>query len=298
MGAVQADQDTSFQAMHDRLAAAGRGDRQGSGRRQRHRIHRRQWRNQHREHVHRAQAAERAQDQRRPGHRAHPQGGRRTFPASICICRRFRICASAAGWRNAQYQFTLQSDDLNELNQWAPKVLKKLRTVQHSHRRQQRSAEQRARSQRRRRSRHRFAAGTLAAGDRRHAVRRVRAAAGVHDVHAAEPVPRRDGGRAAVLAEPRVARPDLRAVQHRRAGQAQHLHAFHATITTALAVNHQGQFPSVTISFNLAPGVALGDAVDAIIAGRGADQTARRHSRNLPGHRAGVPGLAQQRRRS
>ncbi|HVO25580.1 MAG TPA: MdtB/MuxB family multidrug efflux RND transporter permease subunit [Candidatus Margulisiibacteriota bacterium] len=34
--------------------------------------------------------------------------------------------------------------------------------------------------------------------------------------------------------------------------------------TTALAVNHQGQFPSVTLSFNLAPGVALGDAVTAI----------------------------------
>jgi multidrug efflux pump len=34
--------------------------------------------------------------------------------------------------------------------------------------------------------------------------------------------------------------------------------------TTALAVNHQGQFPSVTLSFNLAPGVALGDAVIAI----------------------------------
>jgi hydrophobe/amphiphile efflux-1 (HAE1) family protein len=34
--------------------------------------------------------------------------------------------------------------------------------------------------------------------------------------------------------------------------------------TTALAVNHQGQFPAVTISFNLAPNVALGDAVDAI----------------------------------
>src|SRR2546428_9079932 len=33
---------------------------------------------------------------------------------------------------------------------------------------------------------------------------------------------------------------------------------------TALAVNHQGQFPSVTLSFNLAPGVALGDAVTAI----------------------------------
>ena len=34
--------------------------------------------------------------------------------------------------------------------------------------------------------------------------------------------------------------------------------------TTALQVNHQGQFPSVTISFNLAPGVSLGEAVDLI----------------------------------
>jgi multidrug efflux pump len=33
---------------------------------------------------------------------------------------------------------------------------------------------------------------------------------------------------------------------------------------TSLAVNHQGQFPSVTISFNLLPGVALGDAVNTI----------------------------------
>ena len=31
-----------------------------------------------------------------------------------------------------------------------------------------------------------------------------------------------------------------------------------------LVVNHQGQFPSVTVSFNLAPGVALGDATAAI----------------------------------
>ena len=33
---------------------------------------------------------------------------------------------------------------------------------------------------------------------------------------------------------------------------------------TPLAVNHQGQLPSVTISFNLAPGVSLGQATDAI----------------------------------
>jgi len=34
--------------------------------------------------------------------------------------------------------------------------------------------------------------------------------------------------------------------------------------TAPLAINRQGQFPAVTISFNLAPGVALGDATKAI----------------------------------
>jgi multidrug efflux pump len=33
---------------------------------------------------------------------------------------------------------------------------------------------------------------------------------------------------------------------------------------TALAVNHQGQFPASTISFNLAPGISLGQATEAI----------------------------------
>jgi len=33
---------------------------------------------------------------------------------------------------------------------------------------------------------------------------------------------------------------------------------------TALTVSHQGQFPAVTLSFNLAPGAALGDAVKSI----------------------------------
>jgi multidrug efflux pump len=34
--------------------------------------------------------------------------------------------------------------------------------------------------------------------------------------------------------------------------------------TAPLSINHQGQFPAVTISFNLAPGVALGEATKAI----------------------------------
>jgi multidrug efflux pump len=40
--------------------------------------------------------------------------------------------------------------------------------------------------------------------------------------------------------------------------------AHYAPAVAPLSVNHQGLFPSVTISFNLQPGVALGDAVDTI----------------------------------
>jgi HAE1 family hydrophobic/amphiphilic exporter-1 len=36
------------------------------------------------------------------------------------------------------------------------------------------------------------------------------------------------------------------------------------THTNFLSIQHQGQFPAVTISFNLAPGTSLGEAVDAI----------------------------------
>jgi multidrug efflux pump len=56
--------------------------------------------------------------------------------------------------------------------------------------------------------------------------------------------------------------------------------------TTALAVNHQGQFPAVTISFNLAPGVALGEAVQAIHA-------AQRELGLPPSIRASFQGAAQ-----
>src|SRR5262249_29012600 len=40
--------------------------------------------------------------------------------------------------------------------------------------------------------------------------------------------------------------------------------AHFSTRPSPLAADHQGQFPSATLSFNLAPGVALGTAVDAI----------------------------------
>jgi len=53
---------------------------------------------------------------------------------------------------------------------------------------------------------------------------------------------------------------------HSASGQQVPLSAFtrFETGSTALAINHQGQFPVVTVSFNLAPGAALGDAVNVI----------------------------------
>ena len=48
-----------------------------------------------------------------------------------------------------------------------------------------------------------------------------------------------------------------------------------------LSVNHQGQFPAVTLSFNLPPGVALGPAVEAIQArGRAAAAADRPRARS------------------
>src|SRR6185312_2081578 len=40
--------------------------------------------------------------------------------------------------------------------------------------------------------------------------------------------------------------------------------AHYAPSELSLAVNHQGQAPAITLSFNLAPGAALGDAVAAV----------------------------------
>ena len=62
-----------------------------------------------------------------------------------------------------------------------------------------------------------------------------------------------------------------------------------------LSISHQGQFPAITISFNLAQGVALGQATDAIQNAMRELGTARHPQRQLPGHRAGVSAVARHR---
>ncbi len=68
-----------------------------------------------------------------------------------------------------------------------------------------------------------------------------------------------------------------------------------APTTELLSINHQGQFPSVTVSFNLAPNASLGTAISKI------DNLAKKMNfpafapGRFPGHRRFVPQLAFQR---
>ena len=74
-----------------------------------------------------------------------------------------------------------------------------------------------------------------------------------------------------ILEVPHAERGDLATLNklfiHASTGQVVPISTFIQVDTTKVAplsVNHQGQFPAVTISFNLAPGAALGQTVDAI----------------------------------
>ena len=69
-----------------------------------------------------------------------------------------------------------------------------------------------------------------------------------------------------------------------------------ASLTPAVApvvVNHQGQFPSVTLSFNLAPDATIGAAVSAVQKATARPSLAAIDSHEFPGQRAGLPKLAQ-----
>jgi len=163
----------------------------------------------------------------------------------------------------AQYQYTLQGDDARELFAWAPKVLarlKKLREVTDANSDQQdRGLEASLVIDRSTASRLGITPQSIdntlydAFGQRQVSTMYTR----LNQYHVV------------MEAEPRLWQsPDgLKIIYVRTASGAMvPLSAFtrYAPATAPLSVNHQSQFPSVTLSFNLAPGVALGQAVDAI----------------------------------
>ena len=113
---------------------------------------------------------------------------------------------------NAQYQFAMRGDNLDDLNNYAPKMVAQLKTVPIL---ADVSSDQQNRGLQivdSLRSRHGGALWDFIATDRFDAVRCFRAAAGFDDVYVAQSVSRGDGGGSAILAGPAVSEPGLRAL--------------------------------------------------------------------------------------
>ncbi len=164
---------------------------------------------------------------------------------------------------SAQYQYTLQSDNVQDLNLWAPRMLQKLRTV---HGLVDLNSDQQNRG---------LQAGLVI--DRETASRLGITTQMIDDTLYDAFGQRQVSTIFTPLNQYHVVmevnpqfwqNPDgLRYIYVRTANGGQiPLSAFthYAPSTAPLVVTHQGQFPSVTLSFNLAPGVALGDAVEAV----------------------------------
>jgi multidrug efflux pump len=164
---------------------------------------------------------------------------------------------------NAQYQFTLRGEDVTELNAWAPRIAERLRALpylvdfssdQQDQGRQSTVVIDRPTASRLGVTPQLIDATLYDAFGQRQVSTMYTPLNQYHVVIEAAPP---FGQRPDTLKDIYVRPPGATPVP---------LSAFarYEPTATALAVSHQGQFPSVTLSFNLAPGAALGDAVDAI----------------------------------
>ncbi|HXX21311.1 MAG TPA: multidrug efflux RND transporter permease subunit [Candidatus Acidoferrum sp.] len=164
---------------------------------------------------------------------------------------------------NSQYQYTLESENLNDLQTWSPRLLEALKTLPElrdvSTDQQDKGLQEKLVIDRDTASRLGLDAQTIdntlydAFGQRQVSTVFTQ----LNEYHLVMEV-----------AQEFQRNPDaLKSIYARSSnGTMVPLGAFtHFESRTApLAVNHQGQFPAVTLSFNLAPGIALGDAVKAI----------------------------------
>ncbi|HEY6348912.1 MAG TPA: multidrug efflux RND transporter permease subunit [Candidatus Angelobacter sp.] len=164
---------------------------------------------------------------------------------------------------NSQFQYTLQSENLDDLNEWAPKVLNKLRSLPQL---QDANTDQQNKG---------LSAQLVV--DRDTATRLGLSAQQVDTVlsdsfgQAQVSVMYRALNQYHVVLE--VAPQFQQGTDalkttyvHSSNGTEVPLSAFahYESANTSLQVNHQGQWPAITLSFNLAPGVALGQATGIV----------------------------------
>ncbi len=164
-----------------------------------------------------------------------------------------------------QFQYTLQSSDFDELNQWAPKILAKLQTLPElrdvATDQQTRGTTLTLTINRDQASRYGLSAQVIddtlydAFGQRQIAQYFTQLSS--YQV-IMEVLPSLQGD---------VATLDRIFLKSPTTGGQVPLSAIAKWTTTPvqpLSISHQGQFPAITISFNLAPGTALGQATDAV----------------------------------
>ena len=193
-----------------------------------------------------------------------------------------------------------RTPNLDELRTWAPRVLERAAQAARAARtspaisRPAGLAARRSTIDRDTASR----LGVTPQADRRHALRRLRPAPGRDHLHRScnqyrvvLEVDARARSRAPTRSTQHL-RPLARAARRCRSRRSPR---FAPARRRRSPINHQGQFPAVTLSFNLAPGVALGPG------GRRRSTRAEREiglpasvHAELPGHRAGLPGVARQ----
>ena len=184
-------------------------------------------------------------------------------PGATLILQSAQELTIGGRYGNAQYQYTLQSANLDDLNTWAPRLLAKLRTLPEL--RDQNSDQQD----------HGLQAKLVIDRDTasRMGITPQTLDNALYDAFGQRQVstmyrPLNQYHVVMEVASQFQQTPEaLQNIYLRStAGTPVPLAAFTHFVpsNTPLAVNHQGQLPSVTISFNLAPGVSLGQATDAI----------------------------------
>ncbi len=164
---------------------------------------------------------------------------------------------------NSQYQFTLQADNLKDLNEWAPKLLEKLKTVpiildansdQQIHGLESELVIDRSTAARLGVYPQAVDATLYSAFGQSQVSTMY---TGMNQYHVVlELLPEYQQNPSALnsiyVSSSSGTPVPLSAISH------------YKTTLNSLAVNHQGPFPSITISFALAPGIALSQAVDAV----------------------------------
>src|SRR5579885_1553857 len=185
------------------------------------------------------------------------------IPGVTLILQASQDLSVGARMSDAQYQYTLEDQDIKELNEWAPKLLEKMRTMPEL---RDASTDQQDQGLAANLVIDRDTAARLAlspttidnvlydAFGQRQVSTMYTSLNQYHVVMEVAPQYQRDPQALSniYIKSSNGTSVPLTAVTKFEPGR------------TSLAVNHQGQFPAVTLSFNLAPGVSLGQAVTAL----------------------------------